>query len=76
MAERRYRVGDRVRFKHTFRTLEGVVTEDIGPIGRGGRWLYLVTYPGGLHVEEPNHIQLGAEELEPAPDPVSPTKSV
>ncbi len=70
MAERRYRVGDRVRFKMPLsRIVEGVVTEDIGPIGRGGRWLYRVTYPGGPHVEELSHIPLGAEDLEPVPEP-------
>jgi len=40
-------VGDKVRFRMGARSITGQVREDRGPIGIGGRRLYLVTYELG-----------------------------
>ncbi len=71
MSEIKFRKGDRVKFQFGIYPVEGVVKEDRGPIGRGGRRLYLVEFPFGLHVESPSHIELPAERLELVQDAVS-----
>jgi hypothetical protein len=40
-------IGAKVRFRIARRPLEGRVLQDRGPIGRGGRHLYLVRYQVG-----------------------------
>jgi hypothetical protein len=40
----KFRVGQRVRFKHLWRGKIGEVVEDRGPIGRRGRRLYAVRF--------------------------------
>jgi hypothetical protein len=64
MPETRFRKGDRVVFQFGTRTVQGEVKEDRGPIGKGGRRLFLIEFPFGLHVEEPSHIELPAERLQ------------
>lgn len=44
MSSRTIRVGDEVRFQLAGRTVSGTVREDRGPIGIGGRRLYLIVY--------------------------------
>lgn len=38
------RIGTTVRFKYGVETVHGIVKEDRGPIGRGGRRLYLIKF--------------------------------
>ena len=71
MSERKYRKGDRVRFRFVTRFLEGVVKEDRGPIGINGRHLYRVEFRLGPHVEGSSHIELPAAELQLIPNAVS-----
>ncbi len=40
--QRRFKVGDRVRFRFGGRAVVGVIVEDRGPLGAGGRFLYSV----------------------------------
>jgi hypothetical protein len=47
MSARTVRVGDEVRFQLAGRTVVGKVREDHGPIGVGGRRLYLIVYEMG-----------------------------
>jgi hypothetical protein len=57
------RIGDRVRFRFGNSSMIGIVREDRGPIGVGGRRLYLVQYllsSGGL----PSLVEIPAEELQ------------
>jgi hypothetical protein len=60
----KYRVGDRVRFHFPMDTVEGVITEDRGGLGVGGRRLYGIRFMWG---EEDSYIELPEEEMEPAP---------
>jgi hypothetical protein len=55
-------VGDRVRFRLGNKTFVGQVREDRGPIGVGGRHLYLIVYELGKDNRYP--IELPAHELE------------
>src|SRR5581483_11277791 len=55
-------IGARVRFRIAGRPLVGRVLEDRGPIGRGGRHLYLVRYELGKG--NWYSIELPAEEME------------
>ena len=61
---RRFRVGDKVTFQFVYNRLTGVVVEDRGTIGAGGRHLYRVEAPfdGG----NPLVTELPADELQPA----------
>jgi hypothetical protein len=47
MSSRAVHVGDKVRFRIGARSFTGQVREDRGPIGSGGRRLYLVVYELG-----------------------------
>jgi hypothetical protein len=47
MSSRMVHVGDKVRFRLGARSVAGQVREDRGPIGIGGRRLYLVAYELG-----------------------------
>jgi hypothetical protein len=71
MSEKKLRKGDRVKFQFGIYPVEGIVKEDRGPIGIGGRRLYLVEFRLGPHVESPSHIELPAERLELIQDTVS-----
>ena len=64
MPRTQFRKGDRVEFRMGTRVVLGRVREDRGPIGINGRHLYLVEF----HAEpqSPSHIELPADELEPA----------
>ena len=62
-SERRYRVGDRVSFTFGLSRVTGVMVEDRGVIGSGGRRLYRIEAPFG---ERPLVIELPAEDLQPA----------
>jgi hypothetical protein len=41
-APRRWRVGDRIRFRFGASTLTGVIVEDRGPLAAGGQRLYSI----------------------------------
>ena len=69
MTEIRYHKGDRVRFKLAMHWVHGVVKEDRGPIGIGGRRLYLVEFPA--EPQSPSRVELPADELEPFPRTVA-----
>jgi hypothetical protein len=47
MSSRTIHVGDEVRFQLAGRTVAGTLREDRGPIGIGGRRLYLIVYEMG-----------------------------
>jgi hypothetical protein len=58
-----FRVGDRVKFQFVTTPVEGVVIEDRGFIGSGGRQLVTV------EIDEPDFhvvLEMPSEELEPA----------
>jgi hypothetical protein len=56
-----YRVGDRVRFHFPSQTAEGVIVEDRGGLGVGGRRLYGIRFRWG---DEESYIELPEEEME------------
>jgi hypothetical protein len=58
-----FRVGDRVRFQRVFDIVEGVVVEDRGPIGVGGRRLSRIEFT--LDPDEKKVTELPAEDIEP-----------
>ncbi len=62
MSSQAIHVGDTVRFRMGARFLTGQVREDRGPIGIGGRRLYLVSYELGKG--NWYGIELPAEEIE------------
>ena len=62
-ADRRYRVGGRVWFTFGLSRVTGVIVEDRGIIGPGGRRLYRIEAPfGGENLV----AELPAEKLQPA----------
>jgi hypothetical protein len=61
MSERRFRKGDVVEFDHGIYHVQGVVKEDRGPIGIGGRRLYLIEYRRGPKSESVHETELPAE---------------
>lgn len=65
MAERRYRKGDVVQFRAGVRLIEGVVVEDRGPIGIGGRRLYGIEFRHESESEEVAYIELPAVDMQP-----------
>lgn len=52
--------GDRVQFKMGINLVRGTVQEDRGPIGVGGRRLYLVVFPG---YDAASQIELPGQDL-------------
>jgi hypothetical protein len=63
-SEAKLKKGDRVRFKFGLETVEGIVVEDRGPIGRGRRRLYGIRFPADRPKgDEGTYIELGDEEL-------------
>jgi len=62
MSSRTVRVGDEVRFPLAGRTVAGQVREDRGPIGIGGRRLYLIVYE--LDKGTQYMVELPREEFE------------
>jgi hypothetical protein len=71
MTERRFRKGDRVSFRYGIRSVQGVVTEDIGPIGVKGRHLYEVKFPADSYSDSFSLIELPAVQLELIKDSVA-----
>jgi hypothetical protein len=74
MSERKYKVGDAVQFPwgpRGERFVQGVIREDRGPLGIGGRHLYGIEFHTGLDDEPPSYIELPAVEFELVEDPVS-----
>lgn len=61
---RRLRKGQAVRFQFGIRRVEGVVTEDRGPIGVKGRRLYGVEFLVERGADSPSYTELPAENLE------------
>jgi len=59
-----FRVGDRVSFPWGMDRLEGVIVEDRGAIGRGGRHLFSVR--SEFEPGEPFVAELSVEEMQPA----------
>lgn len=55
-------VGDRVRFQWGFRDVEGVIVEDRGPLGVGGRRLYDIAFRLEFSNEDRN-IELPASDF-------------
>ena len=62
MTSDKLRVGDEVRFRLAGRIVVGKVREDRGPIGVGGRRLYLIAYEMGKG--NPYTIELPRDEFE------------
>ena len=62
MSTRATHVGDKVQFPIGGRSLTGHVREDRGPIGVGGRRLYLMVYELGK--DNWYRVELPADELE------------
>ncbi len=62
MSLHKIRVGDEVRFRLAGRSVVGKVREDRGPIGIGGRHLYLIAFEMGTG--NPYSIELPREEIE------------
>jgi hypothetical protein len=69
MPERLFRKGDRVKFHAGIYTPEGVVKEDLGPLGVGGQKLYLVEYPRDFG--QLAQIPMPADELELIQEPAA-----
>jgi hypothetical protein len=63
----RFHIGQRVRFEFGVRTAEGVIVEDRGFIGVGGRRLWRVESKDDPYF--PFAIELGEEEMEPVACP-------
>jgi hypothetical protein len=61
--ERRFHVGDSVRFLFGVSKVDGTVVEDRGPLGVGGRRLYRIRFQFAAD-EEPMHIELPAADIE------------
>ena len=70
MPEPRFRKGDRVNFRWGIRSVRGEVKEDRGPLGVGGRHLYLVEFRPEAHSASPSLVELPADQLRPVPDAV------
>ncbi len=58
-----FKVGDRVEFGFGSSDVIGVIIEDRGPIGIGGRRLYGIKFP--LGAEEPLYVELPEVEFTP-----------
>ncbi len=62
--ERKLRVGDRVRFQFGIETVEGVIVEDRGLLGVGGRRIWAIEFP--FNLGEPGVIELPEKDILPA----------
>lgn len=62
-ATRLFRVGDRVRIRFGEYPVDGVVVEDRGPLGFGGRRLYRIEFNHEVP-PDPVYTELPAEEIE------------
>jgi hypothetical protein len=71
MSKRKPKVGDVVRFKRGIDTVEGVIREDRGPLGIGGRHLFDIEFHIGLDDEPNRFIELPAVDFELVEHPVS-----
>lgn len=71
MPESRFRNGDLVRFKLGTRSVQGEVKEDRGPLGVGGRHLYLVEFRVEPQSESPSHIELPSDQIQLTQETVS-----
>lgn len=58
-----FREGDRVRFLWGFTPVEGLVIEDRGNLGIGGRRLYRVRFQVDDGITEPMETEMPAEDL-------------
>jgi hypothetical protein len=61
-----FRVGDRVAFVYGVKRLKGLIVEDRGKVGVGGRQLFLVEAP--LKYDRPMQLELPEDELERLPN--------
>ncbi len=61
--QRTLRVGDRVRFQFGIETVEGVIVEDRGPLGVGGRRIWAIEFP--FNLGEPGVIELPEKDILP-----------
>jgi hypothetical protein len=61
-SEHEIRVGVPVSFKYGVETVQGIVKEERGPIGRGGRRLYLIKFNPEPFYE--TMIELPADQLQ------------
>jgi len=64
MSQRKPKVGDRVRFQRGTDTVEGVICEERGPLGIGGRHLYGIRFHVGLDDEPMRYTERPAVDLE------------
>ena len=71
MPEIRFHKGDQVKFKLGTRTVQGVVTEDRGPIGVKGRRLYVVEFSPEPQALSTSRIELPADQLQSVQKAVS-----
>jgi hypothetical protein len=71
MPGHRFRKGDLVGFRLGIRSVQGVVKEDRGPIGVGGRHLYLVEFRPEPQSDYLSLIELPADQLQAVQDAVS-----
>ncbi len=71
MAERRFHRGDVVEFDFGIYHVQGVVREDRGPIGIGGRRLYLLEFRKSPRSETVDEIELPADRLQLVADAAS-----
>jgi hypothetical protein len=62
-SDKKFSVGDRVKFVFGLANAEGEVIEDRGPIGVGGRRLYRIRF--SFSEGDPMTIELPAVDLEP-----------
>lgn len=60
-----FHLGDRVRLNMGFQKLVGVIVEERGGIGVGGRYLYQITIP--MDPFEPMTVELPEDDLEAVP---------
>jgi hypothetical protein len=65
-AEPNYQVGESVRFQFGMERVTGVIVEDRGPLGVGGRRLYGIQFQ--LSHSEPWYIELPEAEMERVPE--------
>jgi hypothetical protein len=68
---KRFKVGDTVRFRYGKGTVQGIVREDRGPLGIGGRHLYDIEFHTGLDDEPSHRIELPAVDMERVVDPIA-----